>query len=98
MSIGAVLVGLSMALVATAYLARPFRVARIADDLDQVIEDWVAQVGATEPETEAVEVVRGAAPSQKGEPILFCPQCGRHVGPDDRYCTGCGTRLRGGVA
>lgn len=46
MSIGAVLVALALALVAAAYLARPFRAARTGVELDRAIEEWVAQVRA----------------------------------------------------
>lgn len=46
MSIGTVLVALALALVAAAYLARPFRAARAGADLDRAIEAWVAQARA----------------------------------------------------
>ena len=101
MSFGSILVGLSMALVAAAYLARPFRVARNSSDLDRMIETWVAQVRRAEPEADGVEPVDelvSPAQSTEGDPILFCSQCGRRAGPDDRFCSGCGARLRGGVA
>lgn len=42
MSIGSILVGLALALVTAAYLARPFRAAYTAD---QAIEFWVARAG-----------------------------------------------------
>jgi len=90
MGVGSVLVGIAMALIAGAYLARPFRVVRGGTDWDQAIETWVAQAHA-----------EGAAPTvveEDTEPVSFCPQCGRRVGPDDRFCAGCGTPLRGGAA
>ena len=90
MGIGSILVGVAVALIVGAYLARPFRVAKVTTDLDQAIETWVAFVRA-----------EGAVPSpaEKGlEPTNFCHQCGRRVVSDDRFCAGCGTLLRGGTA
>lgn len=81
MSIGSVLVGIALVLIVAAYLARPFR--RVEADPDRAIEVWVAQVRA-ERETESVMV-------------NYCPQCGRRLGPNDRFCAGCGTRLQGGA-
>ena len=46
MSVGSVLVGVGIALVVAAYLARPFRVGRGGVDLDRAIETWVGQVRA----------------------------------------------------
>lgn len=90
MGIGSVLVGIAMALIVGVYLARPFRAVRGGTDSDDAIEMWVAQARA-----------EGAAPTlveEDAEPVSFCPQCGRRVGPDDRFCAGCGTPLRGGAA
>ena len=89
MSIGSVLVGVAVALVVGAYLARPFRVVSVNADanLDRDIEAWVAQARS-----------RGTAISSAEaelEPVNFCFECGRRVGSDDRFCAGCGTRLRG---
>jgi hypothetical protein len=93
-SVGSVLVGTALLLVVGIYLARPFRAAQGGADLDQVIEAWVAQVRA--------EGWEGREAEEKGEEeaerIAYCPQCGRRVGPGDRFCAGCGTRLRGGAA
>ena len=92
MSIGSILVGIALALVTGAYLARPFRTATV--DLDQAIESWVAKVraegrkggGAEEQESEGTE-----------EAINYCPKCGRRVGLDDHFCAGCGAPLRESV-
>ena len=85
MGIGSVLVGIACALIVGAYLARPFR--RPEADRDQVIEAWVARVresgGAERRRSGGVE-----------EAVNFCSQCGRRIGPDDRFCSGCGTRLQ----
>ena len=87
MSLGSILVALALALVCGAYLARPFRIADGIASLDRAIEAWVAQVRAAgRREGESEEEAPGA-----------CPRCGRRVGPDDRFCPGCGARLPGGA-
>ncbi|HHS97850.1 MAG TPA: zinc ribbon domain-containing protein [Chloroflexi bacterium] len=86
MSVGSLLVGAALALMVGAYLARPFR--RPEADLDRAIEQWVAQTYAT------LQSARPPAPTPSEGPVNFCPQCGRRVGPDDRFCAGCGTPLR----
>jgi hypothetical protein len=92
MSIGSVLVGVAVALIVGAYLARPFRVVNVNADedanLDRDIEAWVAQARSRGTGISSVEA--------DSEPVNFCFECGRRVGPDDRFCAGCGTRLRGG--
>ena len=94
MSIGSVLIGIALALVVGAYLARPFRTATV--DLDRAIKTWVAEVRAEERRR------RRGGEGEKGsekaeEAVNYCVQCGRSVGPDDRFCAGCGTPLREGV-
>ncbi|HIE37727.1 MAG TPA: zinc ribbon domain-containing protein [Anaerolineae bacterium] len=87
MSVGAILVGAALTLLVGAYLARPFRRMRV--EPDRAIEYWVAQVrerGGREARAQGRRGVEG--------PVNFCPQCGRRVGPEDRFCAGCGTRLR----
>jgi hypothetical protein len=86
MSVGAILVGAALVLLVGAYLARPFRKAEM--DPDRAMERWVAQARR-----------RGGGEQRSREaerPVNFCPQCGRRVGPDDRFCAGCGTPLRKG--
>lgn len=83
MSIGSILVGVAFALIVGAYLARPFRRGRV--DLDRVIETWVARARTAGEAKDGVE-----------EAVNYCPQCGRRVGPDDRFCAGCGRQLPGG--
>ncbi len=85
MSIGSVLVGIALTLSVVAYLARPFRASHAEADWDRAIEAWVAQVRA-----------EGEVESADGG-MNYCSQCGRRVGPDDRFCAGCGTRLQGGA-
>lgn len=78
MSLGAILVGVAIAAVTMAYIARPFRAA--TPDVAALIEAWVRAVAA-------------AAPAAARAEVNFCPQCGRRVAPDHRFCPGCGKRL-----
>ena len=88
MSIGSVLVGIAVAMVVVAYLARPFRQARANADLDRDIEAGVAQVRAE------MEKAQGDTAAEDG--TAYCPRCGRRAGPDDRFCARCGTQLQEG--
>lgn len=85
MSFGSILIGLALAVVVGAWLARPFR---RAGDPDRAIEHWVAQARAAHGEPLATVEER------PGEEIHFCPRCGRRVGPEDRFCARCGAPLR----
>ncbi len=87
MGIGSILVGVAVVLVVGAYLARPFRTTEV--DLDQTIDAWVAQVSA--------EGAAARLTDRGPDPVNFCPQCGRRVGPDDRFCARCGTPLQAGT-
>ncbi len=89
MSIGSILVGIAFALIVGAYLARPFRTATI--DLDRAIEVWVAKAREEGQRGSRVEEQKSERIEGK---VNYCPQCGRSVGPDDRFCAGCGTPLR----
>ena len=84
MSIGTILVGIAIALIVGAYLARPFRTASV--DPERAIEAWVAEARA------GGQVSRGAE-----EAVNFCSKCGRSVGPGDHFCPDCGTRLQRGA-
>ena len=100
MSIGAILVGTACALVVGAYLARPFRKTEM--DAERRIESWVAQARAGVWTGGSVDGRDGGEVEEQRsggavEVVNFCPQCGRHVGPTDRFCPGCGTRLPGGA-
>ncbi|MBN1179516.1 MAG: zinc ribbon domain-containing protein [Anaerolineae bacterium] len=96
MSIGSMLLGIAVALVTLAYLARPFRVAQGRIDADRAIEVWVAQTQVVR--RPALTEQSAAAPTGDAEAVNFCSRCGRRVGPDDVFCPGCGKRLRGGGA
>ena len=72
MSVGSVLVGVGIALVVAAYLARPFRVARSGADLDRVVEIWVGQVRAMGDEARRCTQCGRRA----GRDDRFCAACG----------------------
>ncbi|MGD9028788.1 MAG: zinc ribbon domain-containing protein [Anaerolineae bacterium] len=95
-SLGAILVGMSLLLVVVAYVARPFRTATAALDPQKAIESWVAQV--REEQDVAQETGEIAVPGLRSDRINYCPACGRQVSLDDRFCSGCGAGLRGGKA
>lgn len=100
MSIGSVLIGISVLAVLAAYLARPFR-ATAPGDPDRAIEAWVARIGdqgydVTDrpPRTQASETMQPEEGASVDRVLNFCPQCGRRVDRHDRFCSGCGARLR----
>ena len=121
MSLGSIFVGLAIAVMAIAYIVRPFRAASsaTASRTDKLIEAWVraapvATPGAKDTVTApdagtlteadapaAVPVVasapavvpRAAARPVSSEAVNFCPQCGRRVTSDYRFCPGCGALL-----
>jgi hypothetical protein len=94
MSLGIVLVGISLLVVVVAYVALPFRTAIGGADPGQAIEFWVAQIREgleSSPEAGEPEGQR-----LRADGVNYCPECGRRVTSGDRFCSGCGTRLRGG--
>jgi hypothetical protein len=74
-SAGSVLVGVGIALVVAAYLARPFRVGRSGADLDQAVEIWVGQVRATEDQAHFCTRCGRRA----GRDDRFCAGCGARL-------------------
>jgi hypothetical protein len=74
-SVGSVLVGVGIALVVAAYLARPFRVRRSGADLDRVVEIWVGQVRATGDEARHCTQCGRRA----GRDDRFCAGCGARL-------------------
>lgn len=93
MGIGSLLMGLALAIIAGAWLMRPFRPRQVAPD--RAIEAWVAQVRAGRP---AGGPGGTAEEGPEGAEVNFCPRCGRRVGPEDRFCARCGAPLRGGAS
>lgn len=100
MSIGAVLVGIGALAVVVAYVVRPFRVRAASMELDRAIEAWVAQARDEQALSEEAGAGGGVQGSERPEKsvINFCPQCGRRVAADDRFCSACGARLGVGSA
>jgi hypothetical protein len=96
MSLGTVLVGISFLVVVVAYVARPFRTATDGADPQEAIEFWVAQL--REGQELGSEARGPAGQDLRAEGINYCPECGRRVDSGDRFCSGCGAKLRGGEA
>jgi ribosomal protein L32 len=95
MTIGALLIGLAAAILAVSYIARPFQRERPAN-LEETIDRWVAEAKRESSPRRAAppSPQPKAATEADEEPINFCPQCGRRVAPEHRFCPGCGTELR----
>jgi hypothetical protein len=96
MGVGSVLVGVAFLAVLVAYVGRPFRSVGEGVDPEKAIELWVARVR----EAQGLNPQAGepASPGLRGDAVNYCPECGRLVASSDRFCSGCGTRLRGGDA
>jgi hypothetical protein len=93
MGIGALLVGVALALVTGVFLARPFRKGG-AGDLDQTIEDWVLQARAHSSPADLPSAPDSGIEDHKiAITGAYCSQCGSRVGPDARFCSHCGARL-----
>ena len=95
MDAGTLLVGIALLVVVVAYVARPFRPAARALDPAKAIEFWVAQVREGE-ETGQAPTEAPVSPDQERS-INYCRECGHRVSIDDKFCSQCGTRLRGGA-
>ena len=87
MSLGAILTGFAVAMIALTYITRPFR--RAANNPDAVIETWINQSGRPVSRP-SPSLPHSLTPDTQTN---FCPQCGRKVAPDHRFCPGCGYRL-----
>ena len=74
-SVGSVLVGVAIALVVAACLARPFRVTCSGADLDRVVEIWVGQVRATGDQARHCTQCGRRA----GQDDRFCAACGARL-------------------
>lgn len=105
MTLGSLLIGIAVTLVVVAYLARPFRAERRS--VDAQIEAWVAEARrastasppassseASSSEAGSSEAASALPAAASDDEINFCPQCGRKVAPDHRFCPGCGYQLR----
>ncbi len=98
MSIGSILIGLSLALIVGAWLARPFR--RAANP-DRAVEYWIAQAYAavrSEPQSEAEWRPARSEPRSETEwrPARSEPRSEtewRSAGEDIQFCPRCGRRV-----
>ncbi|MGD2145755.1 MAG: zinc-ribbon domain-containing protein [Anaerolineae bacterium] len=95
MDVGTLLVGVALLLVVVGFVARPFRAAARELDPGKAIEFWVAR--ARDAEEAGGPRAEGPVSPDSGESVNYCRECGRRVAADDRFCSGCGTRLRGGA-
>jgi len=95
MDVGTLLVGIALVLVVVGFIARPFRAAARELDPAEAIEFWVAR--AREADETSAPPAEGSVSPDPGESVNYCRECGRRVAADDRFCSGCGTRLRGGA-
>ena len=95
MDVGTLLVGIALFVVVVAYVARPLHAAAQEPDPAKAIEFWVARVRDAE-ETGPGPTEAPVSPDQ-GRPVNYCRECGHRVAADDKFCSRCGTRLRGGA-
>jgi hypothetical protein len=107
MSLGSIFVGLAIAVITIAYIVHPFRAApgAVVSRTDKLIEAWVRAAPVVTPGAkDAVTAPREDAPADAAAPatvqvvapsgvVNFCPQCGRRVTSDYRFCPGCGAPL-----
>ena len=106
MSLGTYLVGASVGLIVAVYVSRPlYKQKKI--DTDKIIEQWVSvarsqygdftQASEADIPIEVMPVTNVHKSDHDDESINFCPQCGRRVEADHRFCPGCGTSLTFGA-
>lgn len=69
----------------------------VAAGIDAQIEAAVRRLRTPEELDDAIEAAvrqrRAAQPAVSGNGAGYCPQCGRRVDHDDRFCPACGTNL-----
>ena len=95
MDVGTLLVGIALLMVVVSYVARPLRPTAREPDAAKAIEAWVARV--RDAEETGSEPAEAPVPPDQGRPVGYCQECGHRVAPDDKFCSRCGTRLRGGA-
>lgn len=101
MSLGTYLIGSAIFLLVAAYVGKPLR--RTKFEAEKVIEQWVADA-RTRLKKVPQESAAESAPESVNrtdlldvEAVNFCPQCGRRVETDHRFCPGCGAPLQQGA-
>ncbi len=100
MSIGTYLIGAGLFLLIAAYVGSPLN--RTKFDADKVVERWVtdARLRLEKSSFSSDDVSDGVLTATEvvnNESVNFCPQCGRRVEVDHRFCPGCGTPLSQGA-
>jgi hypothetical protein len=68
-------------------------------DIDANIEAAVLRVRQSHTAAGSLEMepnlgVEAAPATVTGSGAKFCPQCGKHTDPDDKFCVNCGAKLR----
>ncbi|TFG69124.1 MAG: zinc-ribbon domain-containing protein [Anaerolineales bacterium] len=102
MSLGTYLIGAALILLIAAYVGSPLRGMKF--EAEKVIEQWVSDARIRLEKVPHVSIVENKADLVTRnevvdvEQINFCPQCGRRVEVDHRFCPGCGTPLPKGAA
>jgi len=106
MSLGSIFVGLAIAVIVIAYIARPFRTASgaAASRTDKLIEAWVratpVETPGAEEEATAPEALAPAAASMATTPVPLAPSpstpATAHGAPSSaavNFCPQCGRRV-----
>jgi rRNA maturation endonuclease Nob1 len=101
MNVGTYLVGAAILLLVAAFVGSPLRHSKV--DTDKAIEQWVANARVKIKDDISVSadeqtLVLPVVEITTGEPVNFCPQCGRRVEVDHRFCPGCGKELMKGAS
>lgn len=79
------------------YVEAPAPASTVAADVDDQIEAAVRKLRTPQEIDAAIEAAVKQARTQEPVPAngtaRFCPQCGRRVDADERFCAGCGHKL-----
>ncbi len=84
-SLPSIMIGIAATWLVIAYVVQPFRKKKAISD--HTIEAWVSEIQADSTATKSI------VPPVPDKSIHHCPQCGRRVEADHRFCPGCGTQL-----
>jgi hypothetical protein len=79
------------------YVEAPAPASIVTAEVDDQIEAAVRKLRTPQEIDAAIEAAimetRQKEPVPANGAIQFCPQCGRRVEPDERFCAGCGHKL-----